>query len=84
MFSYVKLILLKIQNSLMLGTVYDSSILYIKTKVATQTDRIFESFVFVLIHANYPVSFVHSDSLFLFDQISLENLNNNDTGYKTI
>ena len=37
----------------MLGTVYDSSILYSKIKVATQKDRIFESVVFVLIHANY-------------------------------
>ena len=48
-------------------------------------DRISESVVFfVLIHVNYPVCFVHSDSLLLFDQISLENLNNNDTGYKSI
>ena len=31
--------------------------LYTKIKVATQKDRIFESVVFVLIHANYPFCF---------------------------
>ena len=59
----------------MLGTVYDSSILYIKIKVATQTDRIFESVVFVLSDScELSILFrFRSDSQTLFDQISLEN-----------
>ena len=68
----------------MLGTVYDSSILYIKIKVATQTDRIFESVVFVLIHANYPFCLFILILNSCLIKIPFENLNNNDTGYKTI
>ena len=85
MFSYVKLILLKIQNSLMLGTVYGSSIVYIKIKVATRERAHFLNPLFCLIHANYPSCFV---SVLILKPCSikfpLRILNNNDTGNKII
>ena len=45
MFSYVKLILLKIQNSLMLGTVSDSSTFVYKNQSGYPDNRVLKSIV---------------------------------------
>ena len=69
----------------MLGTVYESSILYIKIKVATRERARFLNPLFLF--DSYELSNLFFFVLilkFCFDQISLENLNNNDTGNKTI
>ena len=71
MFSYVKLILLKIQDSLMLGTVYDSSILYIKIKWLPEKIAFLNLLFCFDSYEIIKFVFVHSDSLLLFDQISL-------------
>ena len=68
----------------MLGKVYESSILYIKIKVATRERARFE-FIVLFGSCELSILFVFILILkFCFDQISLENLNNNDTGNKTI
>ena len=68
----------------MLGTVYKSSILYIKIKVATRERARFESIV-LFDSCELSILFVSVLILKLCSiKFPLENLNNNDTGNKTI